>query len=63
MTPDFSKLIEALRQWKCPACGGTQVYSGYSAAAPNGGPCRKCAETEGLHPVAFAALKEVEAVK
>jgi uncharacterized protein (DUF983 family) len=50
-------LLAALVEWKCPACGGTRFYSGYSADAPEGQPCRKCRDTEGLHPTAWAAVK------
>lgn len=49
-------MYQALKQWMCPACGGSKVYTGYSKDAPYGSPCRKCADTDGLHPIAFAAL-------
>ncbi len=52
------EMLEALEKWVCPACGGTRVYSGYSADAPNGQPCRKCAQTDGLHPIAWAAIQK-----
>lgn len=51
------KLRTALEQWKCPACGGSREFTGYSKEAPGGQTCRKCADTNGLHPVAFAALE------
>lgn len=51
-------LIAALKQWMCPACGGSRVYTGYSHNAPYGGPCKKCADTDGLNPVAFASIKK-----
>jgi hypothetical protein len=54
------ELLQALEQWKCPACGGSGQYSGYSKEAPNGQPCRKCVDTHGLHPVAFAAIRKVQ---
>ncbi len=54
----IAHLIEALEQWKCPACGGSGFYGGYSADAPDGRPCRKCSGT-GLHPVAYEALQKV----
>ena len=59
----MATLINALEQWKCPACGGSGYYNGYSAIAPNGGPCRKCADTNRLHPVAYAALQKVKGTK
>lgn len=55
----MQEMVDALRQWKCPACGGTREFKqAYSQAHPEGitGECRKCANSEGLHPIAFAAL-------
>jgi len=52
-------LKAALEQWKCPACGGSGFYTGYSHQAPEGRLCSKC-EGLGLHPVASAALAEAE---
>lgn len=49
-------LIDALLLWRCPACGGSRRYTGYSVDNPNGQPCRKCAGS-GLHPVARGAIE------
>ena len=56
---DRAELIGALWAWKCPACNGSRFYTGYSREAPEGCPCIKCTDTEGLHPVAWAALTAV----
>lgn len=53
-------LREALKQWKCPACGGSGQFSGYSKDAPQGQPCRKCKDTNGLHPIAARELSAWE---
>ena len=65
MTPalQVNLLVIALRKWKCPACNGSRYYSGYSKNSPGGTPCRKCANTDGLHPVAHEALKEAGVLK
>ena len=55
MTFNQDRLREALRQWKCPSCGGAGHYSGYSKEAPEGQKCQKC-NGDGLHPAASAAL-------
>jgi DnaJ-class molecular chaperone len=52
-------LQEALRQWKCPSCGGSKVYpqKGWVAGVfvSQEVPCKICAGT-GLHPIASEAL-------
>lgn len=49
-------LVEALREWKCPSCGGCGKYqpTGNHPGTPKID-CKVC-ETTGLHPVARAAL-------
>lgn len=62
-------LLEALRQWKCPACGGSRRYTGYSKEArtkdPQANnrfdmPCKKCGE-DGLNPIASEAIRAYQA--
>lgn len=63
-------LLEALRQWKCPACGGKGTYlnRGFKKSEMVDGtvligakfyneevPCTKC-NGNGLHPIAAEAL-------
>lgn len=56
------KMIHALRQWKCPSCGGSKVYR-WRPPGMKGEhverPCKVCSET-GLHPLAREALADVE---
>lgn len=55
-------LVEALRQWLCPACGGKKIYihRGWRGGTfvNEEVPCRKCNGT-GLHPIAADALQAV----
>lgn len=68
-------LVEALRQWLCPACGGRKIYinRGFKEEKDNRTgprlikgkfyneevPCTKCKGT-GLHPIAQEAIDKVE---
>lgn len=53
-----NRVVPALRQWKCPACGGAGTYLNRSATPPHEETvqCKKC-DGDGLHPTASAALK------
>lgn len=58
------KLVEALKQWVCPACGGKGVYTRKWVGEDhvfNIEPtrCRKCNGT-GRHPTAHAAIQLAE---
>lgn len=58
----ISELLEALKQWKCPACGGSKTYrQEWSQKYPDGfeGTCRKC-DGQGLHPIAQAAIMKAQ---
>jgi DnaJ-class molecular chaperone len=57
-------LIDALKQWKCPSCGGSGTYLNKSydwtgEKTEEKVPCKKCAGN-GLHPIAQEALSQVE---
>jgi DnaJ-class molecular chaperone len=56
---DARIMINVLNQWKCPACGGSGQYKGFSRNSPNGGPCRKCGGN-GLHPVATETIRYIQ---
>jgi hypothetical protein len=54
----IEELEEALRQWKCPSCGGKGEYLQRGIGFPAEGvevPCKVCEGTL-LHPLARAAL-------
>jgi hypothetical protein len=60
-------LTAALREWKCPACGGSGKYQqrgfvpGTTEFAEPIVNCRKC-NGSGQHPIATVALKRAEEV-
>jgi DnaJ-class molecular chaperone len=60
------RLVEALRQWLCPACGGKKTYTqrGWEkhVFVNREVPCTKCNGT-GLHPIAQEAIDRVEGKK
>jgi len=49
-----SALEQALRQWKCPSCGGSRTYLNRTKGGEERISCKVC--TDGLHPIASAAL-------
>jgi hypothetical protein len=57
------KLLEALRQWKCPACGGSGTYLQrgwkHGVFRSETVPCHKC-DGHGLNPIAYAAIQLAE---
>lgn len=62
------QLLEALKQWKCPACGGKGTYLQRGYEPQEIGPdvfvnrtvaCTKCKGT-GRHPIAWTAIQLAE---
>lgn len=49
-------LLAALKEWKCPACGGAGEHPRRGTSGPAKVPCHICGQT-GLHPKARDAIK------